>query len=204
MRQILLISFLFVLSSCSVFRPTHSADNQPETVFSVDNHYFSQLNEEHIFRANLTFFKKEISGFLVIKKTDDHMHRVVLTSDFGNTLVDFSIFENAPYQVNFVMPDLDRKMILNFLAEDFQIALHPSFEMNEKSIDNLHSIFKGKFKKKKITILQDSISNNIQEIILSNKRKPKARFLFENKNNTSFKIIHKKPPIQMEFNKIDI
>lgn len=149
MRQILLISFLFVLSSCSVFRPTHSADNQPETVFSVDNHYFSQLNEEHIFRANLTFFKKEISGFLVIKKTDDHMHRVVLTSDFGNTLVDFSIFENAPYQVNFVMPDLDRKMILNFLAEDFQIALHPSFEMNEKLIDNLHSIFKGKFKKRK-------------------------------------------------------
>lgn len=202
--RILLISALFFLSACSTFESAQSQAKKRLAIdYSVENTYFSQLDEEHIFRANLSFFQKEISGLLVIKKTAENAHRVVLTSDFGNTLFDFSIFQSAPYQVNYVMPDLNKKMILNFMAKDFQILLNQHFTMTEKSTNDSLTIYQGKFGKKYMNILVNSATNHLQEIIQSNKRKPKVRFVFETAQEESVTIQHENLPIKMIFNKID-
>ena len=46
-------------------------------------------------------YGNDISGILIIKKISETTHRVVLTSDFGNKMIDFEISEND-FKLNYV------------------------------------------------------------------------------------------------------
>lgn len=72
--------------------------------------------------------ESSIKKFLVkrgLKKTEEQTHRVVILSDFGNTLIDFS---STPQQtdIHYVLEDLNRKMILKTLTDDFRIITNGS------------------------------------------------------------------------------
>jgi hypothetical protein len=70
----------------------------------------------------MDIYKNHVSGILIIKKISETTHRVVLTSDFGNKLIDFEISEDD-FKLNYVLPDLDKKIVINFLKNDFQQLL---------------------------------------------------------------------------------
>ena len=42
------------------------------------------------------------------QKLNETTHRVALTSDFGNKLIDFEVSDND-FKLNYVLPDLDKK-----------------------------------------------------------------------------------------------
>lgn len=203
MKKLLLISLPFlVLFSCKSYQgPNTQKEAYSKGTFTVANTYFVTIGEEHIFRAHVQVFKKEVSGLLVVKRMDAQVHRVVLTSDFGNTLFDFSIYKDKPYVINYVMPDLDKKIILNFLAKDFSYLVEDSYTLNEKAIQRDVTVYKGLYKKKKTFVVVNQ-QEEVTEVIAASARKPKVVFTYP-KDGTALEIRHQNFPLTIQLTPLE-
>lgn len=202
MKRLLLISlFSLSLFSCKSYHgPVEHKENYMQGTFMVTNNYFATIGEEHIFRAHIQAFKKELSGLLVVKRMDEQLHRVVLTSDFGNTLFDFSIYKDQPYTVNYVMPDLDKKIILNFLAKDFSYLVEDSYILNAKAVGKNTTVYSGKYKKKKTFVVVNQ-QEEVTEVIAASARKPKIFFVYAKEKGAV--IEHKNFPIRIDLTPVE-
>lgn len=85
----------------------------------------------------MDIYTNHVSGILIIKKISETTHRVALTSDFGNKLIDFEVSDHD-FKLNYVLPDLDKKIVINFLKNDFQQLLKRQYPVTE-SFENENS-----------------------------------------------------------------
>jgi hypothetical protein len=121
LRQNLLCSLILVLAvSCKSYQLT-DAKPVSTTEKTVENLYFSSP-EDYVYKCQMDIYKNHVSGILIIKKINETTHRVALTSDFGNKLIDFEVSDHD-FKLNYVLPDLDKKIVINFLKNDFQQLL---------------------------------------------------------------------------------
>ena len=128
------ILLLLFLTGCKVYYP-NGKENYSAIDTIVQNPYFSGLNEERLYRATIHFYGKELTGMFVAKRISQDDHRIVLTSDLGNTLFDITISKDH-HQVNYVMQDLDRKIILNTLVKDFKALTQISYKADYQNLIN--------------------------------------------------------------------
>lgn len=189
------IGLLFLISCKGYFGPKVHKTDYIQGHYTVTNNYFTNIGEEHIFRANVEAFKKELSGLLVVKRINEELYRIVLTSDFGNTLFDFSIYKSKPYEVNYAMPDLNKKVILNFLAKDFTYLVEDTYILNGKAILDSINIYRGNYRNKKIFIVIDQ-HGEVKEIIAASASKEKVVFLYSKENGAVIK--HRNFPVKIE------
>ncbi|MGL4581346.1 MAG: hypothetical protein ACRCVU_00040 [Flavobacterium sp.] len=177
MIRVLIISICALLAvSCKSVK----LDNVPKNTFIakeavIENSYFAKIGEEHIFRANLTVFKHELSGLLVIKRIDEHQHRVVMTSDFGNTLFDFSIYSDK-YNANYVMSDINKKFILNILAIDFQLFTAVKLPTSRVSLGTEENISIGTYNKLKTVVFWDNNLQQVSRLVYGTAKKAKVSY----------------------------
>jgi hypothetical protein len=85
---------------------------------NILNPYFSDTSQDYIYKANVDAFSNHFGGILVIKKIDDLEHRVVFTTEMGNTILDFS-FRDGDFTVNRIIDPLDKQLLINILERDF-------------------------------------------------------------------------------------
>lgn len=135
---------LVLLTGCKVYYP-NGKQNYGAIDTLVQNPYFARLNEERLYRATIRFYGKEMTGMFVAKRISQDDHRIVLTSDLGNTLFDITISKDQ-HLVNYVMQDLDRKIILHTLVRDFRALTQTTYRADyQNSIANQFlSIYNGK------------------------------------------------------------
>ncbi|NUY81391.1 hypothetical protein HUK80_10820 [Flavobacterium sp. MAH-1] len=129
---LLVTSFLLVFGCAS--KPKPNAKTEFET---VTNPYFSNPETDYTYRTKITVYGHELNGILIAKKINDSIHRVVLTTDFGNTLIDFEVGQNS-FKKNNVVDDLDRKIVVNTLRDDFRLLFREKFASSEleQSVSN--------------------------------------------------------------------
>lgn len=177
----LLYSLVFVLFvSCKTYKLTDAKPVQsPEK--TVENLYFSS-GEDYVYKCQMDIYKNHVSGILIIKKLNETTHRVAMTSDFGNKLIDFEISEND-FKLNYVLPDLDKKIVINFLKNDFRQLLKKQYPVNE-SFENDHSkIYLSKIDHKAYYLFFNKENNLLKEIIYTKNNKEKIDFTFEAKKH---------------------
>jgi hypothetical protein len=117
---------LMLVAGCKVYYP-NGKQNYAAIDTLVQNPYFAMVNEERLYRATIRFYGKELTGMFVAKRISQDDHRIVLTSDLGNTLFDITISKDQ-HRVNYVMQDLDRKIILNTLVRDFKALTQTTYQ----------------------------------------------------------------------------
>lgn len=183
MRQFLLQSFLYSLFfllfvSCKTYKLT---DVKPvsSNEKTVENQYFSS-KEDYVYKCQMDIYKNHISGILIIKKISETMHRVVMTSDFGNKMIDFEISEND-FKLNYVLTDLDKKMVINFLRNDFQELLKQKYTVTESFENENSKIHLSNIDKKQYYLFYDKNSAFLNQIIYTKNKKEKINFTFEAK-----------------------
>lgn len=185
MRRFLLQSFLYSLIlllfvSCKTYQLT-DVKSIPNSEKTVENLYFSS-NEDYVYKCQMDIYKNHVSGILIIKKINENFHRVVLTSDFGNKLIDFEVSEND-FKLNYVLPDLDKKIVINFLKNDFQELLRQKYRVN-KSFENENSkIYLSKIEKKNYYLFFNKENNLLNQIIYTKNNKEKIDFSFDAKKH---------------------
>lgn len=86
---------------------------------TLDIPYFSNPEEDYVYKAGIAVFDKHFGGLLILKKTAENTHRVVFTTEMGNKIFDFSFQENE-FTINFIQDELNRKPLLKTLEQDFR------------------------------------------------------------------------------------
>lgn len=201
MIRYLLISALFCLFvSCKSYQ-VQDAVSVDNSLQFVQNQYFSDVSLDYVYKTHIEIYGNKMGGIFIAKRINDSIHRMVLTTDFGNKLLDFEISENS-FKVNFIIDNLDKKIIINTLRDDFRTLL----QVNSK-------VFKT-YKRNNEVIYQtennayyyfDEVSRNLTKIIKTNKRKEKVVFTFDSKKTTfaeNINIQHFNIKLKIDFNQL--
>ena len=173
-----LVFILFI--SCKTYRLT---DARPvlNTERRVENLYFSS-KEDYVYKCQIDIYKNHVSGILIVKKMGDLAHRVVLTSDFGNKLIDFEI-SDYDFKLNYVLPDLDKKIVINFLKNDFRELLRQQYPVSESFENENARIYLSKIDKKSYYLFFNKNNGLLKQIVYTQNRKEKIDFTFEAKKH---------------------
>ncbi len=180
LTQILVCSFLaFFLVSCKTYQPenlTKVISDKKE----VENLYFSS-SEDYVYKCQMEVYGNDISGIVILKKISNDKHRVVMTTDFGNKMIDFEVSQ-TDFKLNYVLPDLDKKMVINFLKNDFQLLLKKQFPISEKFENPNAEVFVSNLDADSYYLFFNKDTKLLSQIVYTKNKKEKIDFNFEAKN----------------------
>ena len=199
-RYLLISSFLALFISCKSYQIKDAVLIDNSFQF-VQNQYFSDPSLDYVYKTHIEIYGNKMGGIFIAKRVNDSIHRMVLTTDFGNKLLDFEISENS-FKVNFIIDNLDKKIIINTLRDDFRTLLQVNSKVFKTYKRNNEVIFQTE---NNAYYYFDEVSRNLTKIIKTNKRKEKVVFTFDSKKTTfaeNINIQHYNIKLKIDFNQI--
>jgi len=200
--QFLLINcFLaIVLVSCGSVTKNYTPKKLDKTSYEVP--YFSDSKTDYVYKTNITVYGNEISGIFIAKKITDTTHRIVFTTEFGNKLLDFEISDNT-FKVNSIVSELDRKILINTLKEDFRLLLKKEYLIQEQFENDSADIYKSKDGKRDNYLFISKKDHRLEKVVHASKTKEKFTLTFTSENNIfaeKIQIIHQNIKLKIELN----
>ena len=200
MQRLIILFLLF--SSGSIVRGqeiSHSA----EVAEALVNDFFGDTGKVYTYNAQIAFGSNPMSGTLLIKKTQNG-HRLAITTPFGNTLLDCSLNETE-FHVHYVVKDLDRKLVLKTLREDFRLMLTKQFANKEVNERENGYLVTGTFDTRRTECWFEKEPLLLKSILFKKKKKIKTELTFEAKKTNFAKHIlikHFNLPLTIELSEI--
>ena len=200
--QFLLINcFLaIVLVSCGSVTKNYTPKKLDKTSYYVP--YFSDSKTDYVYKTNISVYGNELSGIFIAKKINDTTHRIVFTTEFGNKLMDFEISE-TDFKVNSIVSELDRKILINTLKEDFRLLLKKQYLIQEQFENESDNIYKSADEKRDNYIFVSKKDQKLEKIVHASKTKEKFTLYFNSENNIfaeKIQIIHQNIKLKIELN----
>jgi phosphoribosylformylglycinamidine (FGAM) synthase PurS component len=204
MKLLLRISvfMVLVLSSCSTNKVIQDYNKIALEKQSLEVQYFANPTTDYIYKANISVYGKELTGIFIAKKINDTTHRVVFTTEFGNKLMDFEISE-SDFKVNFILEELDRKMIVNTLVADFRLLLRSHYTIVEQFENEEKAVFLALDKDRINYLFVSKATNKLSKIVHSSKRKEIINLYYSSENNIfadNIVIQHRNIKLKIELN----
>ena len=174
MTRFLLTSLLslFICTSCSL-KTTEGLRQTAIAKKEIANNYFSKSSVDYIYKAKVEAYGRYFGGVLIIKKVANDKHRVVFTTEFGSKIFDF-LYEDDTFTKNFILEDLDRKLIVNTLRKDFKLLISEKAQVLEQFASETHSIYKTKRDKRFNFYFFDSSEERLEKLINTSKHDEKV------------------------------
>ena len=122
MRFLLTSLLLMLCISCTSYPKRNHFNPTVTSRVSILNPYFSDTAQDYIYRANIKAFDKNFSGIFIVKKLGIEHHRIAFTTELGNKIFDFT-FEGDKFKVNHIVKELDKKLLINVLRNDFEVLV---------------------------------------------------------------------------------
>lgn len=174
----LLISILFLIQTSCALQMTKDWVRSEPTKEYVENSYFSELIADYVYKAKITVYGHKFGGILIIKKLGEEEHRVVFTTEFGNKLFDFSYQKNT-FKKNFIVEDLDKKMIVNTLQKDFKLLISERAKVEEQYNMDDEIVFKTSNDKRSNFYFINKKTHTLDKIVNASKSKQKMEVLYK-------------------------
>ena len=195
--------FFFFFSSCAV--KTLEGFDKKETALEVfKSPYFSDKNEDYVYKASISVYGNNFGGIFIVKKTNETTHRTVFTTEFGNTLFDFEISGND-FKVNHIIEELDRKILINTLKRDFMLLLKENFKVSEQFENESFKVYKSPDGKRFNYLFENKSDGKFSKLVHATKSNEKINIEYLSENNTlADKIViqHQNIKLRIELNKI--
>lgn len=172
-----LISCSALLMACSSYPKKHDFRRAENTAaHKVINPYFSDVDRDYVYKAKITFSNRSFGGLLVVKKMGNTHHRIVFTTEMGNKLLDFS-FEGNTFRVNYILEEMNRKILINLLKKDFYVLIHeqPSVLYQYMGSEG-NALLETKIGQDTYFYLQKG--QNLEKIIATGKGREKTVYVF--------------------------
>ncbi|WP_394774490.1 hypothetical protein [Flavobacterium sp.] len=189
-----------VLVSCGSVTKNYTPKKLDKTSYEVP--YFSDSKKDYVYKTNITVYGNEISGIFIAKKINDTIHRIVFTTEFGNKLLDFEISDTS-FKVNSIVSELDRKILINTLKEDFRLLLKKEYLIDEQFENDSADIYKSKDEKRDNYLFISKKGQKLEKVVHSSKTKEKFTLTFSSENNIfaeKIEIVHQNIKLKIEFN----
>ncbi|KLT70639.1 MULTISPECIES: hypothetical protein [unclassified Flavobacterium] len=198
---LLINCFLAVaILSCSSVSKKYSPKKLDKTSYQAT--YFSDSKTDYVYKTNITVYGNELSGIFIAKKINDTTHRVVFTTEFGNKLLDFEISETT-FKVNAIVSELDRKILINTLKEDFRLLLKKEYQIQEQFENESDNIYKSADGKRFNYLFLSKKDQKLEKVVHASKTKEKITLTFSSENNIfaeKIQIIHQNIKLKIELN----
>jgi len=194
--RILLSSLLAVMLIGCASYPKKNGFESVETIQKESlNPYFSDVSKDYVYKAKIEAFDKTFGGLFIVKKLGTQHHRVVFTTEIGNTLFDFT-FQEDDFKVNRILKEMNRKLLINILKSDFKTLLeeHPQVLQTFKNKEDF--VYTAKIRSKKHYFYHSE--DALQKIARVGSGKEKAIFSFSEIRNDlagKIQILHKTLPL---------
>ncbi|OMQ12290.1 hypothetical protein [[Flexibacter] sp. ATCC 35103] len=189
-----------VFVSCGSVTKNYTQKELDKTSYEVP--YFSDSKTDYVYKTNITVYGNEISGIFIAKKINDTTHRIVFTTEFGNKLMDFEI-SDTDFKVNSIVSELDRKILINTLKEDFRLLLKKEYQIQEQFENDLDNIYKSKDGKYDNYLFISKKDQKLEKVVHSSKTKEKFTLTFSSENNIfaeKIEIVHQNIKLKIELN----
>ncbi|WP_223032194.1 hypothetical protein [Hanstruepera marina] len=176
----LIISLFVCCTSCASYPKKQGLSPIVHTAQTVKNSYFSDTAKDYVYKANIMVYDHNFSGLFIVKKTSTNSHRVAFTTEMGNKLFDFS-FTESDFKINYILDELNKKMLINILKSDFQTLTHENFKVSQVFTKQDDLVFKSMVNNKHYYLYKE---NELYKIIRTNKTKEKVVFTYSEINNS--------------------
>lgn len=177
--QLLVFSAFIFTAGCSTRKADQSPDAQT-TVREVQNAYFSDSSQEYFYRADIEVYGNTLSGVLIIKKTAENHHRIVITGDFGNKMFDAEISGNQ-FKINYIVPKLNRSVVKKVLEKDFKILVREHYAAKLTSQDENRLVYDSKNNREGYRLFYEMGTGLLSQIIVTENGRAQSIFKFEAK-----------------------
>jgi len=160
---------------------------QDETV----NDYFSNPQKDYVYKMRMEVYGRFFGGILIIKRLDENQHRMVMTSEFGSKIFDFS-FINGEFSKDYIMEDLDKKLLIKTLEQDLGILIRERSEASRAFESGKDLVIRSPWENKYTYYYSELGDSALNKIMLASWRKPKMeiRFVEKTKGQAEFIEIH--------------
>ncbi|WP_316636034.1 hypothetical protein [uncultured Flavobacterium sp.] len=200
--QFLIINCLvaLVLVSCGSVTKNYTPKKLDKTSYQVP--YFTDSKTDYVYKTNITVYGHELTGIFIAKKINDTTHRVVFTTEFGNKLLDFEISEKT-FKVNSIVSELDRKILINTLTEDFRLLLKKEYLIQEQFENETDNIYKSADGNRDNYLFISKNGSKLEKVVNASKTKEKITLFFSSENNIfaeKIQIIHQNIKLKIELN----
>lgn len=169
-----------VLVSCGSVTKNYTSKKLDRTSYQVP--YFADSKTDYVYKTNITVYGHEMSGIFIAKKINDTTHRIVFTTEFGNKLMDFEISE-TDFKINSIVHELDRKILINTLREDFRLLLKKDYIFQQQFENESDDIYKSQDGKRDNYLFISKKDQKLQKVVQSSKTKEKFTLTFSSENN---------------------
>lgn len=126
---------LVFISSCSNPYKNLTTTKLAEAEIQEIPYSLNNIQRTVIYKADIQFYKNDISGLLIIKQTDERVFRIALTTQFGLKIFDFEL-DHGKLNVKYCIEYLDKKVILKTFETDFNLLLMQSEFETAFTIEN--------------------------------------------------------------------
>ncbi|MFW0736822.1 hypothetical protein [Flavobacterium sp. N502536] len=169
-----------VLVSCSAVTKNYTPKKLDRTSYQVP--YFADSKTDYVYKTNITVYGHEMSGIFIAKKINDTTHRIVFTTEFGNKLLDFEISE-TDFKVNSIVSELDRKILIHTLKEDFRLLLKKDYLIQQQFENESADIYKSPDGKRDNYLFISKKDHKLEKVVQSSKTKEKFTLTFSSEND---------------------
>ena len=194
--------WFLVLVSCGSNKLTAGFTPTTNSVATYNTTYFSNPENDYVYKANIEIYGKSLTGIFIAKKINDTTHRVVFTTEFGNKLIDFEVSEHD-FKVNSIVSELDRKIVINTLRDDFRLLLRKQFSILEQFENEDVIVYKSNDSKQSDYMFVSKKDNKLVKIIHTSSGKEKINIRFTSESGIladTIDIIHHSIKLRISFN----
>ncbi len=203
MRYLIISAVFLLLLGCKVTTVKDFTKSDVTKKDVVSNPYFSNPKVDYVYKADISVYGNDFSGILVLKKITSQKHRMVFTSQFGSTFFDIE-FENGSYKINSIVEQLDRKIILNTLINDFSLVVKEEGTVAERFYNKQYNVLKNQDDKRSNYYFYDLSDVRLQKIVNTTKRREKFSIYFKDVSEDliakNIRIDHKNIRLTIELN----
>ncbi len=194
MRILLPSLFVFLLLGCASYAKKNGLQSIETIPKKILNPYFSDISKDYVYKAKIEAFDKTFGGLFIVKKLAPSHHRLVFTTELGNTIFDFT-FQGEDFKINRILKEMDRQLLIKILKRDFKALIEErpqilrTFKRKGDTIyttkilskkhyfyytkGHLNTIARVKHGKEKVVILFSKIKNSMsEEVEISHKTFP--------------------------------
>ena len=206
MRRFLILYLLTssaLFSSCAV-KTVKGLEAKTPKVTTYPVTYFSNLETDYVYKAHIAIYGKDFGGIFIAKKVNDTLYRAAFTTEFGNKLFDFEITDDS-FKVNYILEELDRKIIVNTLKRDFMLLLKTKYNVAQQYEDDKDIIYKCSDGGRYNYLFVNKDNGRLSKIVNATKSKEKIVVNFNEENNILAKNIvidHKNIKLKITLNYI--
>jgi hypothetical protein len=172
----LIISISLLVNSCAV--KTVEGFSRAEKAADVYKiMYFTDAGTDYVYKANIAVYGRDFGGIFIAKKINETSHRVAFTTEFGNKLFDFEI-SDTDFKVNYILEELDKKIIVNTLRKDFILLLKREHVVNEQFENDKYIVYKASEGKRNNYLFVGQNSKSLTKIVNATAAKEKVIISF--------------------------